>query len=392
MVPDDSAAPTIGNGTNELWVHALAAKVGGGLTYLHAVVPELIAQLEGRNVRLILLLPEDYEFEPLPWVSVYTMTAVSGSPVARIIFDQVLLPIWLAFRPRAALFCSGNFAPVAKPVATVVLVRNAIYFDKRDFLDRERWSRRLLLRLQGALIRMGARGCASVHFPSQYMRRTFESSRGPSAQRGRVNYYGIGRRFSDELSMQCPEREQGRPYRFLMVMNYTLQKNLSFVLRALAKAKAEGLQVRVTVTSKLANGPRVSRDWDRHFIASRELVESGHLELAGPLYGRELIDMYLASDGCLMPSFCESFAHPLVEAMSLGKPLICADRPFAREICGDGALYVDPERPEELVRLWWDWPAPLIDVRPRTRAELLRTFSWSAHVARLLDDLGVQPV
>jgi glycosyltransferase involved in cell wall biosynthesis len=378
-------------GIKELWVHALGAKVGGGATYLRAVVPEMIAQLEGQDVRLVLLVPEGVAFLDAPaWVSVRPCPRVAGNMLARIVFDQVMLPARLLWRRRAALYCSGNFASILKPIPTVVLVRNAIYFE-REFLDREWWGRRIFLRLQALLIRLGARGCARTHYPSRYMLETFEGAERPSIDRGRVNYYGIGKAFLDEAPHSLSVKARGAPYRFLLVMNYTLQKNLGFVLSALAKAKAEGLQVRVTVTSKLTNGPRATRRRDHNFITTWRLVESGHLELAGPQYGRDLIDLYQASDACLMPSFCESFAHPLVEAMAMGKPLICADRPYAHEICGDSALYVDPDRPEELVQLWRDWPTPLERARQRSREELLGTFSWTTHVSRLLQDLGVRP-
>src|SRR5262249_48283434 len=154
------------------------------------------------------------------WVSMRPWPRISESMLARIVFDQIVLPLWL-WRRRAALFCSGNFAPILKAVPTVVLIRNAIYFE-RDFLQREWWGRRALLHLQGLLIRVGAMGCLRAHYPSQYMRRIFEKGDGHEAERGRVNYYGIGQAFADE-SARAPKPPSTPHYRFLFVMNYTLQ-------------------------------------------------------------------------------------------------------------------------------------------------------------------------
>jgi len=43
----------------------------------------------------------------------------------------------------------------------------------------------------------------------------------------------------------------------------------------------------------------------------------------------------------------ESFSNNFVEAWIMGVPLVVSDRDWARGCCGEGAMYVDPERPEE---------------------------------------------
>ena len=48
------------------------------------------------------------------------------------------------------------------------------------------------------------------------------------------------------------------------------------------------------------------------------------------------------------PSLVESGNLTLVEAMTLGTPIAVADRPYARDLCGDAAVYFDPHRPAAL--------------------------------------------
>src|SRR5262249_37321169 len=161
---------------------------------------------------------------------------------------------------------------------------------------------------------------------------------------------------TSQAQTRTPLHADGRLV-FLYVMTYTLQKNLAFVLRALAQARSEGLRVAVAVTSRLDGGSPTSFARDRELIERHDLIGSGYLIPVGPKNGEELVRLYHDVDACLFPSVCESFGHPLVEALALRKPLVCADRPYAREVCGPHALYVDPDRPEELVRLWREWPA-----------------------------------
>ena len=60
----------------------------------------------------------------------------------------------------------------------------------------------------------------------------------------------------------------------------------------------------------------------------------------------DVLKMMRSSTLALMPSKLESFGFPYYEAMALGLPLVAADKPFAREACGQGARYADANDPE----------------------------------------------
>lgn len=364
----------------ELWIHAIAAKAGGGVTYLRSVVPELVRQLDGRGVRLVVLLPGPWQGEALPgWVEVRSLPRIARNPLLRLLFDQILFPAFLARRPEARAYCSGSFAPLVKTRPTVVLLRNAIYFDDQ-FLARELPLRRLMLRLRGALIVAAARGCEAVHYPSCAMKTLVEARHASVRGRGSVNAYGVGSAFA-QPRRSSSQRTHRKEATFLYVMNYTLQKNLGFVLRALALARAERLAVRVILTTWLQRGPRACAGQDRALIEENRLIEEGYLELVGPRYGDDLVALYDRVDACLFPSICESFGHPLVEALAMRRPIIAADRPYAREICRTNATYVDPIRPEALVDVWRSGLWRVVADRPQVDID---GFSWRQHVERLI--------
>lgn len=371
----------------QIWIHALGAKVGGGITYLRAVLPELASALEGRDVRVVVLAPGPVEGIDLPpSIEVRSLPFAAKSPLHRLAFDQFVLPVWLACTRDVVLFCSGSFSPIVKTAPTVALLRNAIYFDD-DFLDLELPRTRRSLRLQGRLILRAARGCRAVVYPTHAMRALVEARDPALAGAGVVNPYGVADAYARSRAPggDAPAIED-RPASFLYVMNYTLQKNVGFLLEALALARAERLPVRVVLTSWLTDGPACEAR-DRDLVERHRLVEDGYLELAGPKFGDELVALYRSVDACVFPSVCESFGNPLVEALALGKPLVCADRPYARELCGEHALYVDPQRPEALVDLWRNWPEYRATWAPAPAEEVAERFSWRGHVERLLDVL-----
>jgi glycosyltransferase involved in cell wall biosynthesis len=50
----------------------------------------------------------------------------------------------------------------------------------------------------------------------------------------------------------------------------------------------------------------------------------------------------------IFPSFYEGFGLPVIEAMSLGVPVLAAKRASLPEICGDAAVLVDPDSDEDI--------------------------------------------
>lgn len=81
----------------------------------------------------------------------------------------------------------------------------------------------------------------------------------------------------------------------------------------------------------------------------------------------EIIAEYGRTDALLFLSKQESYGLPLVEAMFIGLPIICPDLPYARSLCGNQAIYFDPNSQQSLysaiIKLrnqlendWWpDW-------------------------------------
>jgi hypothetical protein len=93
----------------------------------------------------------------------------------------------------------------------------------------------------------------------------------------------------------------------------------------------------------------------------------GWMTCVGRLAPEEILALYRTVDGLLFLSLSESFGFPLMEAMWVGLPIICPDLAYSRVLCGEEAIYFDPENIASLhaavveldARLkagWWpDW-------------------------------------
>lgn len=67
----------------------------------------------------------------------------------------------------------------------------------------------------------------------------------------------------------------------------------------------------------------------------------------GYLDDEQLSAAYRSADILVLPSLVESGPRPPLEAMSLGIPVLIADRPYAHDVCGDTALFFDPNSPAD---------------------------------------------
>ena len=118
-------------------------------------------------------------------------------------------------------------------------------------------------------------------------------------------------------------------------------KNHLTLISCLEILRREGVRTRVGVT--------VSRD---ELLAKlgpgvRDLINSGYLLPFGSISKQHLRPLYQRCDACLMPSLLESLSSAHLEAMQWGKPQIVADLPYAHDLCGEAAVYAQPEDPAD---------------------------------------------
>ena len=71
------------------------------------------------------------------------------------------------------------------------------------------------------------------------------------------------------------------------------------------------------------------------------------INCVGYLNDDRLAQAYLDADILVLPSLVETVGLPTLEAMSLGIPVLVADRPYAHDICENAALFFDPFSPED---------------------------------------------
>jgi glycosyltransferase involved in cell wall biosynthesis len=116
------------------------------------------------------------------------------------------------------------------------------------------------------------------------------------------------------------------------------------------------------------------------------LAPEGSIVFHGGVSDEEYREVLSRASALVSASRDEGFGIPLVEAMSVGTPVVVSDIPIFREIGGNAALYFDPTSPEDLasaIRMLED-PAELRR-RSTAASERHSQFSWETSADTLLD-------
>jgi len=132
-------------------------------------------------------------------------------------------------------------------------------------------------------------------------------------------------------------------------------KNITGVLRVVARLRADGHDVRLVRAGRALGGAERA-------LAERLDVAGAVVEL-GAVPDRELPALYNAVDLLLFPSLYEGFGWPPLEAMASGTPVVCSRAGSLGDVVGDAALTADPEDVDTLA---WHAGSVLGDARLRS--------------------------
>jgi glycosyltransferase involved in cell wall biosynthesis len=376
-----------------LFINALAASAGGGLTYVRNVLPSLAVR---EDVRTTVLLAGNLRGEVKESARVTVLQEDSPAGAAgRFWYEQRHLPEMIRRSGADVLLSTGNFALHRSPVPQILLSRNALYTSsdfRRDLQDRGDYRLWLDTEIKSAFARWSVRTADSTVAPSAAFASDLSQWSGMAVL---SIHHGFDHEAFFHEQTPLPEDVQARlaaaegSYRLLFVSHYNYYRNFEILIRAIAilKNKLHPRSVRLVLTCKLN-----SKDNPGNYHADKaaqlvqrlglndEIVELGAVSY--PL----LHQLYRACDLYVTPAYAETFAHPLVEAMASGLPVIASDLAVHREICGEAALYFPRFSPEILAELAIQASQSTEQAATMREMGLLRSrdFSWSKHVEELL--------
>jgi glycosyltransferase involved in cell wall biosynthesis len=144
---------------------------------------------------------------------------------------------------------------------------------------------------------------------------------------------GVGKAHSSGAPELESLRQTPPGLRLLYVGNQSPYKNVELVARAMSR-----LRLRVPGATLFLTWP-----------ADHPLTRLPGVVGCGYLSDTALGEAYRLSTILVMPSLIETVGLPILEALSVGTPVLAADRPYAHDVCGVAAAFFDPLDAEHFV-------------------------------------------
>ncbi len=376
-----------------LFLNGIAASSSSGLTYLHNVLP-LLSRRSDVKVTATVGPVLRTQFSTLPNVAIVADQPPRGS-ARRFWFEQSKLPQIIRKSGADILISAGNFAIRKSPVPQILLSGNGLYTSRdfsRDLRSRHEYAMLADTYIKAALARRSLHWADCTVAPSEAFAQELRPWTGKEVV---CIHHGFD---SDTFFGSTEPLPSGveqalslgaDSLRLLFVTHYNYYRNFETLFRALPLIceRLGNRRVRVFLTCQLRaganSGPfRTKRAAD---LVRRLGVDDLIVELGAVPY-HQLHRVYRACDIYVTPAYAETFAHPTVEAMACGLPVIASDIPVHREVCGDAALYFPRFSAEELAQKVIQLYASRANAQQLSSAGEARSheFSWQKHIGEIL--------
>ena len=374
--------------------NAFAASSGSGLTYVRNVAAVLARRSDVRATFLV--GPElSREFGACAGVTFEEMREPQ-SVARRVLWEQSALPRIVRRLGADVLVSAGNFALRRAPVPQILLSGNSLYTSadyRRDLLHRREYGLWMDNGVRSFLAARSVRWADVTVAPSE----SFAQDLRHWTRDNRVVaiHHGFDREVFFAEDAPLPEASQkvltetNDCLRLLFVSHFNYFRNFETLFRGLniLRAMLPERNPKLLLTTRLRSEENPG-DFRAEPAASlvRELGLSEHVVELGAIPYRQLQHLYRACDLYVTASYAETFAHPVVEAMACGAPVVASDLPVHREVAGEAAVYFPRFSPENLAQRVRDVVNSPELARSMSNAgeRRARDFSWEKHVDQMV--------
>ncbi len=322
-------------------INGVSARIGGGVTFIRTLASALGTTAPDMNINVLASPAVSADLQPIESgnVKIAPATIAGGSIVRRLWFEQIGLPRLAGSDGRTGLISPANICCFRWPGPQVMVVQSIAPFLRDAQRGKGAWHKERYPVLD-RLTRASFRTADIVIAPSQATRDLLVERGCPPEK---LKVIGLGR--SEIFAGESSNGKRSGGY-LLTVGALTRHKNLGVLIEAVELLREEGFEWPLRIV-----GP--SPDSKYFANLQKAVFDRGLNDLVsfdGPMPYEELPKIYKDAGCYVLPSLVENFPHTLVEAMSVGCPIVSARQIPTQEICGDAALEVDARDARDVAR------------------------------------------
>lgn len=285
-------------------------------------------------------------------------------------------------RPPDVLFIPAHVVPFLRnPRVPVVVTVHDLALEYLDFYSNplQRFY------LGWGMERLRARLATRIISVSHSTKRDLVSKLRISDSKVEVVYEGVDPRYRDSIRKEEVGRVRDRyniegEYVFF-VSTIQPRKNVEGLIGAFASLKSHFPRLKLVLAGKPG--------WDYQSIyqAPRDYDLEGEVLFLGFVPQEDLPALYRGAGVFCLPSFHEGFGIPVLEAMSVGTPVVTSRVSSLPEVGGDVAVYVDPYDIDDIARglkSVLEWSSEERTRRATRGKKWSAKFTWQKAAARTL--------
>jgi glycosyltransferase involved in cell wall biosynthesis len=207
-------------------------------------------------------------------------------------------------------------------------------YDRPPGLSKPRWRERLATLVRAMLVRR----VPHLVVETETVKRRLQSHLGVPTSRTSV----IGNSVSPLLLRSQPRQPASAARTIFIPSSFYPHKNLGIVVPVMAALRSLRPELDFSVQMTLESN---SQGWIELLEQARKAEVADRLLTFGTLDPTALAEAYNAASIVFLPTLCESSTAVYPEAFHFRRPLVTSDLDFARELCGEAALFIPPHDP-----------------------------------------------
>lgn len=309
---------------------------GGGERYLYYLLHN-IAELDHENEYFVFTNSQNQNKFTINQKNFRIIVCpIYNGRLRRILYEQIVLPKLLKNYRIDIFHNPNNILPLRLPCKSVVTIQYMFSFlmpqDYSPFYRRGYFN---------TLMKFSARKANKVISVSNDNKHQIVNHLGIPAHKVTTIYHGLDLSFTrveslDHIELCKAKYRINREY-ILCVANNVLNKNLEGLIEAFNYIKKKYNIPHKLVIAGNTGFSRQRQFWLREIKDKYpDIVHTGYID------HKELPNLYSGADIFVLPSYCESFGFPLLEAMACGVPVITSNIYAMPEVVGDAGLLVNP--------------------------------------------------
>lgn len=343
--------------------NALAATRGGGVTQLRPLLSAL--RNERPDWEMVVYLANDRVVAPIDGVDARRVRVLG-------IVQRAWLE-WFGLERRARregadfivnLLNSGSLKP---SLPSVTWQRNALYFDRGWLHDQSLGVQAdALVRRTAALLT--SRASAATLVPTEAMSRMVSDWWCGRHLRLQVVPHGV-----DAEEFTFSPSPLSKPLILGVMGHAASHRGLETAVQALHQLVSRGVDAQLLLTVERAGNPAFQSTVDTAAEVAKMLGVHEKVQFGGAV--PDPASWYRGVDILLVPSSCESFGFPVIEALACGTTVVTSGIPSLREVGATAALHADRPNAAGLA----DAVMLALAESPRERDDRLRRSRELAH-------------